>query len=76
MEEKNSDSRWSETAREFLSESSVPQANPTQPVTPGLNVVCSSVSALSALYCYKLVIEPPPQRAGGRFGRGGVRTTK
>ena len=32
MEEKKSDSRWSETAREFLSELSVPQANPTQPV--------------------------------------------
>ena len=33
MEEKNSDSRWSERACEFLSELSVPQANPTQPVT-------------------------------------------
>ena len=33
MEEKNSDSRWSETAREFLSELSVPQANPTQSVS-------------------------------------------
>ena len=33
MEEKNSDSRWSETAREFLSKKLIPQANPTQPVT-------------------------------------------
>ena len=33
MEEKNSGSRWSETAREFLSELSVPQGNSTQPVT-------------------------------------------
>ena len=39
MEEKNSDSRWSETAREFLSELSVPQANPTQPVSTVLCVL-------------------------------------
>ena len=32
MEEKSSDSRWSDTAREFLSDLSLPQANPTQPV--------------------------------------------
>ena len=35
MADENSDSYWSETACEFLSELSVPQANPTQPVTGG-----------------------------------------